>query len=159
MPSAPNLNPPASSAAVHAAVQLHPLLAGATPGGKTPDSERKRERVKCGTARTEAEFHEPLNPGLEVGVTPELGEQVDLMVKDGGAVEEIAAAPSDRRDPKWRRAMAKTFFWQRGEDRTKKVSGELIEPITRGVAHDAKRDGAQTDTLTRRTPGGGRLTE
>ena len=134
MPFAPNLNPPASSAAVHAAVQRHPLLAGATQRGKNQDSERKRERVKRGTARTEAEFHEPLNRGLEGGVTRELGEQAGLMVEDGGAVEEITAAPSDRHDPEWMRAMGETFLWQRAEDRTKKVSGELIEPVKRDRA-------------------------
>ena len=130
MPSAPNLNPPASSAAV----QRRPLLAGATQRGKIQDSERNRERVKCGTARTEAEFHEPSNRGLEVGVTRELGEQAGLMVADGSAVEKIAAARSDRHDPEWMRAMAETFLWQRREDRTKKVSGEIIEPVKRDWA-------------------------
>ncbi len=105
MPSAPNLNPPASSAAVHAAVHRHPLLAGAPQGGKNRDSEKGKERAKCGTARTEAEFHEALNRGLEIGLTRGLGEQAGLMVADGGAEEQITAARSDRHDPEWMRAM------------------------------------------------------
>ena len=131
MPFAPNLNPPASSAAVHAAVHRHPLLAGATPRVKNQDSERKRERVKCGTERTEAEFHEPLNRGVEGGVTRKRGEQAGLTVEVGGVEEEITAVRSDRHDAEWTRAMAETFLWQRAEGRTKKVSGELIEPIKR----------------------------
>ena len=92
MPSAPNLNPPASSAAVAAAVHRHPLLAGATQGAKTPDSKRKRERVKCGTARTEAEIHEALNRGLELGLTRALGAQAGLMVEGGRAAASLARA-------------------------------------------------------------------
>ena len=96
MPSAPNLNPFASSAAVEAAVHRHPLLAGATPGGKTPDSERKRERVTCGTARSEAEFHEPLNRGLELGLIRELGEQDGLMGAAASLAREIPPQEEER---------------------------------------------------------------
>ncbi len=99
MPSAPNLNPPASSAAVHAAVHRHPLLAGVLWRGKHRDSERGRERVKCGTARTEAEFHAPLNPGLAVEVTWTPGERTGLMVEGGDAVEELAAVSRARAIP------------------------------------------------------------
>ena len=155
MPSAPNLNPPVSSAAVRAAVHRHGMLAGATRRGKNHDSERGRERAKCVTARTAAEFHRALNRGRKGGVTRGLGEQVGLMVEYGGAVEEISAAASDRHDPKWRRAMAENFFWRHGEDYAKKVSGELIEQSKRGVAHDEERDRAQTEHLTRWQPGAG----
>ena len=64
MPSGPNLNPPASSAAVHAAVHRHSPLPGPTRRGKNHDSERGRERAKCVTARTAAEFYEALNRGV-----------------------------------------------------------------------------------------------
>ncbi len=90
MPSGPNLNPPASSAAVHAAVHRHSPLPGPTRRGKNHDSERGRERAKCVTARTAAEFHRALNRGLAVEVTRGLGEQVGLMVKDGGAGASLA---------------------------------------------------------------------
>ena len=90
-------------------------------------------------------------------MTRGLSEQAGLMVENVGAVEEITAAPSDRHDPEWRRAMAEKFFWHRGEDRTKTVSGKLIEPIKRGVAHDAERDRAQTEHRTRWQPGAGGL--
>ncbi len=89
MPSAPNLSPPVSSAAVDAAVHRHPLLAGVPRRGKTLDSERKRERVTCGTARSEAEFHEPLNRGLELGLIRELGEQAGLMVAAASLAREM----------------------------------------------------------------------
>ena len=100
MPSAPNLSPPASSAAVDAAVHRHPLLAGVPRRGKNRDSERRRDRAKRGTDRTAAEIHEALNRGLELGLTRALGEQAGLMVEGGRA-----AARSDWHDPKWRRAM------------------------------------------------------
>ena len=105
MPSAPNLSPPASSAAVDAAVHRHPLLAGVPRRGKNRDSERRRDRAKRGTDRTAAECRRALNRGLAVAVTWTPGEPIGLMVADGGAVEEIAAARSDWHDPKWRRAM------------------------------------------------------
>ena len=97
MPSAPNLNPPASSAAV----QRHALLAGVTQGGNNQDSNKGKERATRVTARTAAEFHEPLNRGLAVAVTWTPGEPVGLMVEGGDAVEELAAARSDRRDPEY----------------------------------------------------------
>ena len=43
--------------------------------------------------------------------------------------------------------MAEKFFWQRGKDDAKKVSGEPIEEINRGVAHDEERDRAQAENL------------
>ncbi len=155
MPSAPNLNPPASSAAVHATVHRHPLWAGATRKGKNQDSERKRERVQCGTARTEAEFHGALNRGLPVELTWEPGEPIGAMVEDLSAVGEAAAARSERHEQEWRRAMAEKVFWQRGEDYAKKVSGERIEQVQRGVAHEEERDRAQAEHLARRQPGMG----
>ncbi len=75
------------------------------------------------------------------------------MAEDGGTVEEINTARSDRHDPEWRRAMAEKFFWQRGEDYAKKVSGEPIEEIKRGVAHDEERDRAQAENLAQRPAG------
>ena len=75
------------------------------------------------------------------------------MAEDGGTVEKINAARCDRHDPEWRRAMAEKFFWQRGEDYAKKVSGEPIEEIKRGVAHDEERDRAQAENLAQRPAG------
>ena len=146
MPSAPNLNPPVSSAAVHAAIFRHPMWALTPQRGENPDPERASERVKCVPARTEAEFHGALNRGLALERTREPGERIGVMVEDGGAVEAITAARRDRHEPEWRRAMAEKFFWQRGEDSAKTVSGERI-----AEAHDEERDGAEAEHL--RTPG------
>ena len=75
------------------------------------------------------------------------------MAEGGGTVEEITAARSDGHEPEWRRTMAEEFFWQRGEDGAKKVSGEPIEEINRGVAHDEERDRAQAENLARQPAG------
>ena len=61
------------------------------------------------------------------------------MVEDGGAVEEITAAWSELHAPEWRRAMAEKYFWQRGEDDAKTVSGERIEESTRSAANGRGR--------------------
>ena len=114
MPSTPNLNPPASSVAVHAPVYCDPLRAG-TPGKDKNDSERGREQVKCVTSRAEAEFRGALDRRLALELTREPGERVGVMLEDGGAVEAVTVAGSDRNEPEWRRAMAEKFFWQRGE--------------------------------------------
>ena len=63
MPSAPNLNPPASSVAVHAAIFRHPMGARTPQRGETPDPERASERVKCVPARAAAEFHGAFDRG------------------------------------------------------------------------------------------------
>ena len=83
----------------------------------------------------------------------QLGEQIGLTAEDGDSVEEINAARSDRHEQEWRRTMAEKSFWQRVEDYAKKVSGELLEQVQRGVAHDEERDRAQAENLTRRPPG------
>ena len=51
--------------------------------------------------------------------------------------------------------MAEKFFWQRGKDDAKTVSGERIEEGTRGVANDEEHDGAEAEHLTRRTASAG----
>ena len=61
------------------------------------------------------EFHGALNRGRALERTREPGERIGVMVEDGGAVEEIAAAWSELHAPEWRRAMAEKFFSQRGE--------------------------------------------
>ena len=138
MPSAPNLNPPVSSAAVHAAI----FQAKAPRRGENPDPERGRQRAKCVPARTETQFLGELNRGLEL--TREPAEQIGVMGEDGGSVEEITTARSELHDPEWRRAMAKKSSWQCGEDDTEKVSGEPIEQ-----AHDEERDRAEAENRAR----------
>ena len=153
MPSAPNLNPPASSVAVHAAIFRHPMWTLTPQRGENPDPERASERVKCVPARAEAAFHGALNRGLALELTREPGERIGVMVEDGGAVEEIAAARRDRHEPEWRRAMAEKSSWQHGKDDAKKVSGEPIDEIQCGVANDEKRDTAQAENLDRHPAG------
>ena len=86
-------------------------------------------------------------------VTWEFGEPIGLMVEDAGTVEEITAARSDGHDPEWRRVMTEKFSWQPGKDDAKKVSGEPIEEIQRGVTHDEERDRAQAENLARQPAG------
>ena len=92
MPSAPKLNPPASSVAVHAAIFRHPMWALTPQSGENPDPERGSEQVKCVSARAAAEFHEALNRGLALELTREPGERIGVMVEDGGTVDEVGAA-------------------------------------------------------------------
>ena len=105
-----------------------------------------------GNLSTEAEFHEVRNRRLAVEVTWEAGETIGVMLEDGGAAEESSAVGSEGYEPEWRHAMAEKFFSQRGEDDAKTVSGERIEEIKRGAAHDEERDGAEAESLTRRAP-------
>ena len=153
MPSAPNLNPPASSVAVHAAIFRHPMWALTPQRGENLNPERGNEQVKCVPARAAAEFHGALNRGRALKLTWEPGEPIGVMIEDLGTVEAITAAGSERHAPEWRRAMAEKFFWQHGKDDAKKVSGEPIDEIQCGVANDEERDTAQAETLTRRQAG------
>ena len=123
MASTPNLNPPVSSAAVHAAI----FQAKAPRRGENPDPESGSDRVKCVPARAEAAFHGALNPGFAVELTREPGERTGVTVEERGTVEEITTGRSELHELEWRRAMAKKSSWQRGEDDTEKVSGEPIE--------------------------------
>ena len=52
--SAPNLNPPASSVAVHAEIFRHPMWARTPQKDADPDPERGSERAKCVSARAAA---------------------------------------------------------------------------------------------------------
>ena len=88
MASTPNLNPPVSSAAVHAAI----FQAKAPRRGENPDPERGSERVKCVPARAEAAFHGALNRGFAVELTREPRERIGVMVEDLGTVEAITVA-------------------------------------------------------------------
>ena len=153
MPSAPNLNPPASSVAVHAAIFRHPMWALTPQRGENLNPERGSEQVKCVPARPAAEFHGAFDRGLALELTREPGERIGVMVEDGGAVEAIGAARRDRNEPEWRRAMAEKSFSQRREDDAKTLSGERIEGSTRGVAHDEERDTAQAENLDRHPAG------
>ena len=101
MASTPNLNPPVSSAAVHAAI----FQAKAPRRGENPDPERGRQRAKCVPARTETQFRGALNRGLTIEVTREPAEQIGVMGEDGGSVEEITTARSELHDPEWRRGL------------------------------------------------------
>ena len=67
MPSAPNLNPPVSSAAVHAAI----FRAEAPRRGENSNPERRSERVKCVPARAETAFHGAFDRGFAVELTRE----------------------------------------------------------------------------------------
>ena len=67
MPSAPNLNPPVSSAAVHATI----FQEKAPQRGENLNPERGSEQVKCLSARAAAEFLGALNRGLELELTRE----------------------------------------------------------------------------------------
>ena len=148
MPSAPNLNPPASSVAVHAAIFRHPMWVLTPQRGENPDPERASERVKCVPARAEAAFHGALNRGFALDLTREPAERTGVMVEERGAVEEITAARSDRHEPEWRRAMAEKSSWQHGKDDAKTVSGKPIDE-----AHDEERDRAQAENLDRHPAG------
>ena len=150
MPSAPNLNPPVSSAAVHAAIFRHPMGARTPQRGENPNPERASERVKCVPARTEAAFHGALNRGVAVELTREPRERIGVMGEDLGSVDKITAGRSELHELEWRRAMAKKSSWQRGADRAKTVSGEPIEQ-----AHDEERDRAEAEHFTRQPAGAG----
>ena len=91
---------------------------------------------------TEAEFHEARNRRLAVEVTREPGETIGVRLEDGGA-----PADSNRHEPEWRHPMAEKFFWKRGKDSAKTVSGERI-----AEALDEERDGADAEQLARRAP-------
>ena len=146
MPSAPNLNPPASSAAVHAAI----FQAKAPRRGENPDPERASERVKCVPARAEAAFHGALNRGVAVELTREPRERIGVMGEDLGSVDKITAGRSELHAQEWRRTMAKKSSWQRGADRAKTVSGERIDE-----AHDEEGDRAEAEHFTRQPAGAG----
>ena len=150
MPSAPNLNPPASSAAVHAAIFRHPMGARTPQRGENPDPERASERVKCVPARAEAAFHGALNRGVAVELTREPRERIGVMGEDLGSVDKITAGRSELHAQEWRRTMAKKSSWQRGADRAKTVSGERIDE-----AHDEEGDRAEAEHFTRQPAGAG----
>ena len=100
MPEAPNLNPPASSAAApwgrRPSSGLHFLMGADKPKeGETMIQKKKESGEKYATASDEAEFQEALNRGLAVELTWELGERIGLMVEDVGTVAEIDAARHD----------------------------------------------------------------
>ena len=138
MPSAPNLNPPVSSAAVHATI----FQEKAPQRGENLNPERGREQVKCVSARAAAEFHGAFDRRLALELTREPGERIGVMVEDLSTVEAITVAGGELHEQEWRHAMAEKFFWQRGKDDAKTVSGERIEEGTRGVAHDEEGDWA-----------------
>ena len=103
MPPAPNLHPPASSAAALWGLRppngLHfPMGADKPREEETMIHKKKENGETYATATTEAEFHEALNRGYAVELTRELGEQIGLMAEDVGTVEEIDAARHDRHD-------------------------------------------------------------
>ena len=150
MPSAPNLNPPASSVAVHAAIFRHPLWALTPQRGANLNPERGSERVKCVPARAAAAFHGALNRGLALELTREPAERTGVMGEDGGSVDKITAARRELHEPEWRRAMAEKSSWQRGADRAKTVSGERIDE-----AHDEEGDRAEAEHFTRQPAGAG----
>ena len=116
MPSDPNLNPPAFSVAVHAAIFRHPMWALTSQRGENLNPERGSERAKCVPARTAAEFHGALNRGFAVELTREPGERTGVMVEDGGTARVIPAVRSEGYELEWRRAMAKKFFSQGVDD-------------------------------------------
>ena len=84
MGSTLNFNPPASSAAVQAAVYRHPLCGGDPRRGENSDPERGTEQVKCVPDRTEAEFHEAFDRRGAFERTREPGERIGVRLEDGG---------------------------------------------------------------------------
>ena len=144
MPSAPNLNPPVSSAAVHAAIFRHPMWALTPQRGENLNPERASERVKCVPARAAAAFHGAFDRRLALDLTRKAAERIGGMGEDRGSVDKITAGRSELHELEWRRTMAKKSSWQCGEDDTEKVSGEPIEQ-----AHDEERDRAEAENLAR----------
>ena len=142
MPVNPNLNPPASSVAVHATIFRHPLWALTPQRGENPNPERASEQVKCVPALAAAAFYGALNRGFAVELTREPRERIGVMGEDRGSVDKITAGRSELHELEWRRTMAKKSSWQCGEDDTEKVSGEPIEQ-----AHDEERDRAEAENL------------
>ena len=89
MPKAPDLNPPASSAAA--------------PGGLSPSSgphfPMGADKSKEGETMIQKKFHEALNRGLAVELTRKLAEEIGVpMNEDVGTVAEIDQARYDRHD-------------------------------------------------------------
>ena len=115
--------------------------------------------MKCVPARTEAQFHEGFDRRLALARTREPGEPTGVTVEDVGTAREIDAAGSHRHATEWRYAMAEKFFWQRGEDSAKTGSGERIEEIKRGAAHDEERDGDEAEQPCAAGTGAGRRAE
>ncbi len=72
--------------------------------------------MKCVPARAAAEFHGALNRRFALERTREPGERTGVMVEDGGTARVIPAARSEGYEPEWRRAMAKKFFSQGGDE-------------------------------------------
>ena len=77
-----------------------------------------------------------------------------MTVEDVGTAREIdCGRQSPARDRNGGTRWRKKFFWQRGEkDSAKTGSGERIEEIKRGAAHDEERDGDEAEQLARRAP-------
>ena len=104
MPTTPNLNPPASSAAApwgrRPPSGLHFLMGADKPKeGETMIQKKEENGEKYATASTEAEFHEALNRGLAVELTRKLAEEIGVpMNEDVGTVAEIDQARYDRHD-------------------------------------------------------------
>ena len=140
MASTPNLNPPVSSAAVHAAI----FRAEAPRRGENSNPERASERVKCVPALAAAAFHGAFDRGFAVELTREPRERIGVMGEGRGSVDKITAGRSELHELEWKRTMAKTSFRQCGEDDTEKVSGEPIEQ-----AHDEERDRAEAENRAR----------
>ena len=111
--------------------------------------------MKCVSARAAAEFHGAFDRGLPLELTREPGERIGVMVEDLGTVEAITVAGGELHEQEWRHAMAEKFFWQRGKDDAKTVSGKPIDEIQCGVANDEERDRAEAEHLTRRTASAG----
>ena len=144
MPSAQNLNPPASSVAVHATIFRRPMWALTPQRGENPDPERGSEQVKCVPARAAAAFHGTFDRRLALELTREPGERTGVILEAVGTVDEITAVRNELHEPEWRRAMAEKSFGQRGKDRAEKVAGELIDQ-----ALDEERDSAEAENLAR----------
>ena len=105
MPKAPDLNPPASSAAAPGGLSPSsgphfPMGADKSKEGETMiQKKEEHDGSKYATATTEAEFHEALNRGYAVELTRELAEEIGVpMNEDVGTVAEIDQARYDRHD-------------------------------------------------------------
>ena len=143
MPSTPNLNPPASSAAAHATNCCDPLRRD-PPGKHKTMIQNGREQVKCVPERPEARFHGAFDGRRAAEETQKPGKLSGAAAEDGRAVKAVGLARRGRREQEWRRAMAEKFLGQLGDGDAKTVSGEPGEQ-----AEDEERDRGEAAHLAR----------
>ena len=133
MPSIPNLNPPVSSATVHAAI----FRAEAPRRGENPDPERGSQRVKCVSARAETAFDETFNREFAVEGMREPGERTGVMVEDRGALEEGVAGRSDGHHPDMGARDGRTRGRAAKTTRRRLPANRSIQDVTLGLSRQS----------------------